>query len=238
MGLVISDDDLQQTRERLTRAIADAVEQAESVPDNTAAYQQADWLADELARGVSATSKLRARIARRWREAEGLSLAQLAQRIGLSRGRVGDMLRERGTARRPEPQPVVAVILTSPLGVLVSRRNDGVPPWGFITGEIEPGESASDAAIREMKEETGFDIVTGREIGRRIHPKTGRTLIYLAARPAPKADPASVTVEDERELAEVSWLSLEQASERMPDLFEPVRAYLARDPRRQIVRGS
>jgi len=235
---MISDDDLQETRERLTRAIADAVNEAESVPDNATAYQQADWLADELARGVSATSKLRSRIARRWRDAEGLSLAQLGQRLGLSRGRVGDMLRDRGTARTPEPQPVVAVILTSPLGVLVSRRNDGVPPWGFISGEIEPGESASDAAVREMKEEAGLDIITGREIGRRIHPKTGRTLIYVTARPAPGANPESVTVEDERELAEVRWVSLDEVGQRMPDLFEPVRAYLAREPRRQAARRN
>lgn len=231
-----SDDDLQRTRDELSRAIADAISEAESVPDNAAAYRQADWLADELARGVSATSKLRARIARRWRDAEGLSLAQLAQRIGLSRGRTGDLLRERGAARRPEPQPVVAVIVTSPLGVLASRRNDGVPPWGFISGEIEPGESASDAAAREMKEETGLNIATGREIGRRVHPKTGRTMVYLAARAAPGEDPASVRVLDDRELAEVRWLSLAELDERMRDLFEPVRAYLAREPRRQASR--
>lgn len=143
------------------------------------------------------------------------------------------MLRERGTARRPEPQPVVAVIVTSPLGVLASRRNDGVPPWGFVSGEIEPGESAVDAAVREMREETGLEIATGREIGRRVHPKTGRTMVYLAARPVSGEDPASVRVIDDRELAEVRWLSLAELDERMPDLFEPVRAYLAREPRRQ-----
>lgn len=231
-----SDDDLRRTRERVSRAISDAVAEAEAVEDNGAAYRQADWLADELARGVSATSRLRARIARRWRDAEGLSLAELAQRVGLSRGRVGDMLRERGTTRQPEPQPVVAVILTSPLGVLISRRNDGVPPWGFISGEIEPGESAADAAVREMKEETGLDVVTGREIGRRVHPVTGRTMVYLAARPSADADPAAVAVADDRELAEVRWVALDELDALLPGVYEPVRAYLIREPRRQSVR--
>ena len=235
---MISDEDLQQARDRLARAIADAVTQAESVTDNATAYRQADWLADELARGVSAAGKLRARIARRWRDGEGLSVAQLAQRIGLSRGRTGDLLRGRGAARPPEPQPVVAVIVTSPLGVLVSRRNDGTPPWGFISGEIEPGESAADAAVREMKEETGLEVTTGREIGRRVHPKTGRTMIYLAARAASGADPAAVTVVDDRELAEVRWASLGEMDELMPGAYEPVRAYLAREPRRQSVRRA
>src|ERR1700733_5736708 len=103
---MISDEDLQQTRDRLARAIADAVTQAESVADNPAAYRQADWLVAGLARGGSATRNRRARIARRGRDAEGLSVAQLAQRIGLSRGRTGDLLRDRGAARAPEPQPV------------------------------------------------------------------------------------------------------------------------------------
>lgn len=58
--VMISDDDLQRTRDSVSRAIADAVAEAEAVPDNAIAYRQADWLADELARGVSATSKLRA----------------------------------------------------------------------------------------------------------------------------------------------------------------------------------
>ncbi len=45
-------------------------------------------------------------------------------------------------AASPEPQPVVAAIVTSHLGVLAGRRNDGKPPWTFIAGEIDPGELA------------------------------------------------------------------------------------------------
>ena len=52
---------------------------------------------------------------------------------------------------KPEPQPVVAAIVTSDLGVLICRRNDGKPPWTFIAGEIEPGESPADAGVREVK---------------------------------------------------------------------------------------
>src|SRR5580692_6674761 len=82
----------------------------------------------------------------------------------------------RVTGRQPEPQPVVAAIITSPLGVLVGRRNDGSPPWTFIAGEVEPGESPEDAAVREVKEETGCLVTAGGVIGRRVHPKTGRTM--------------------------------------------------------------
>jgi len=127
----------------------------------------------------------------------------------------------------PERSPVVASIVTSDLGVLIGRRNDGKPPWTFIAGEIEPGESAADAAVREVKEETGLLVTAAeREIGRRVHPKTGRTMVYLACRPTGKLD---VFVGDEDELAEVKWASLDEVQELLPGLFEPVLAHLQRE---------
>jgi 8-oxo-dGTP pyrophosphatase MutT (NUDIX family) len=128
---------------------------------------------------------------------------------------------------KPEPAPVVAAIVTSNRGVLIGRRNDGKPPWTFIAGEIEPGESQADAAIREVKEETGLVVEAGaHEIGRRVHPKTGRTMIYLACTPTGKLD---AIVGDEDELAEVKWATLAEAEELLPGLFEPVHAHLVRE---------
>lgn len=129
-------------------------------------------------------------------------------------------------ATTPEHQPVVAAIVTSHRGVLAGKRNDGKPPWTFIAGEIEPGESAVDAAVREVKEETGLDVRAGhQEIGRRVHPKTQRTMIYLACTPTHGTD---VFVGDEEELAEVRWLSLIEVDTLMPGAFEPVREHLSR----------
>jgi 8-oxo-dGTP diphosphatase len=123
-------------------------------------------------------------------------------------------------------QPVVAVIVTSDRGVLVGRRNDGKPPWTFIAGEQEPGEPPEVTAIREVKEETTLRITTGGVIGERVHPKTGRTIIFLAAWPAHGTD---IYVGDEDELAEVRWVSLAEADELLPDMYEPVRDYLSRE---------
>ncbi|MFC6017826.1 NUDIX domain-containing protein [Plantactinospora solaniradicis] len=134
-------------------------------------------------------------------------------------------------ATRPEPSPVVAAIVTSRLGVLVGKRTDGNPPWTFIAGEIEPGESPADAATREVKEETGLLVRTAeREIGRRVHPKTGRTMIYLSCTPLGKLD---VFVGDEDELTEVKWASLAEAQELLPGIFDPVLDYLQRELRGQ-----
>ncbi len=124
----------------------------------------------------------------------------------------------------PEPQPVVAAIVTSSKGVLVARRNDGRPPWTFIAGEIEPGESPADAAVREVKEETGLRVAAGQVIGRRVHPKTGRTMVYMAATPTRGTD---AFVGDEEELAEIRWVTLAEADELMGGtIFEPVQEHL------------
>src|SRR5260370_35486325 len=108
----------------------------------------------------------------------------------------------------PAPQPVVAAIVTSGKGVLVARRRDDKPPWTFIAGEIEPGESPADAAVREVKEETGLLVTAGGVIRRRVHPKTRRTMGYMAAAPVPGPD---ALLGDGEELAEVRSLSLAQA---------------------------
>lgn len=124
------------------------------------------------------------------------------------------------------PRPVAAAIVVSPLGVLVGRRNDGKPPWTFIAGEVEPGETAPFAAVREVKEETGLEVRDTGEIGQRVHPATGRTMIYIAAVPV-RPNHLDVFVGDPQELAEVRWLTLAEADELLPGIFEPVRAYLA-----------
>jgi 8-oxo-dGTP diphosphatase len=127
------------------------------------------------------------------------------------------------TQRQPTAQPVVAAIVTSAEGVLVGRRNDRTPPWGFISGEIEPGELPEDAAVREVKEETGLEVRADQVIGERDHPATGRHMIYMAAEPTRGTE---VFVGDEAELAEVRWVSLADADELLPGMFGPVREYL------------
>jgi 8-oxo-dGTP diphosphatase len=120
-------------------------------------------------------------------------------------------------------QPVVAAIVTSRRGVLITGRKDGRPPWGFVTGEIEPDELPEDAAVREVKEETGLEVRAGEIIGERDHPQTGRHMIYMAARPVRGT---KVFVGDEAELAEVRWASVGETVELMPSMFGPVREYL------------
>ena len=95
-----------------------------------------------------------------------------------------------------------------------------------LLGEVEPGESPADAAIREAKEETGLIVAVSKTIGRRVHPKTGRTMIYLACIATHGTD---VHVGDLEELAEVRWLSLDEADKLLKGMYEPVREHLGRE---------
>ena len=127
-----------------------------------------------------------------------------------------------------DQQPVVAAIVTSDRGVLVGKRRDGKPPWTFIAGEqdVVKDDLPENTAEREVKEETGLLVRAGDVIGERVHPKTHRRMIYIAATPTHGTD---VFVGDEDELAEVRWVSLAEAGELLPGMFEPVREYLARE---------
>jgi 8-oxo-dGTP diphosphatase len=131
-------------------------------------------------------------------------------------------------AEEGSEQPIATAIVTSGLGVLVGRRRDGDPPWGFIAGEIEPGESPAHAAVREVKEEASLLIEVGGVIGERVHPKTHRRMIYLSATPTLGTD---VFVGDSDELTDVGWVSLAEADELMREygMYEPVREHLARE---------
>ncbi len=220
------DEQFSPTREGLSHALRDALDEAGAVADSETAYRQASWLVDVLSAATTASGRLRAAAARRMKDEGGLSLAQLGERLGVSKARAADMMRVT-QARQPEPPPVVAAIVTSELGVLAGRRNDNVPPWTFIAGQLQPGESVGDAAVREVKEETGLEVTPGRVLGRRVHPDTGRTMIYLVARPT-DSQQLDAYVGDEDELAEVRWLTLAEAEELLPEMYQPVRAYLSR----------
>jgi 8-oxo-dGTP pyrophosphatase MutT (NUDIX family) len=227
MGRMSSQDESSSTtRDELSRALRDALDEAEAITDSETAYRQASWLVDVLSAATTASGRLRAAAARRIKDEGGLSLSQLGERLGVSKARAADMLRV-PQSRRPEPPPVVAAIVTSELGVLAGRRNDETPPWTFIAGQLQPGESPGDTTAREVKEETGLEVIPGRVIGRRVHPETGRNMVYLAARPA---DPQQLEIHvgDEDELAEVRWLTLAEAEQLLPGMFAPVHAYLSR----------
>jgi 8-oxo-dGTP pyrophosphatase MutT (NUDIX family) len=100
------------------------------------------------------------------------------------------------------------------------------PPWTFIAGALEDGESPQQTAARECREETELTIEPGEGIGEGNHPKTGRHMVCVACRPV---NDTQIVVGDPDELAKVAWRGLADLDELMPyGVFEPAANHLQR----------
>ena len=92
------------------------------------------------------------------------------------------------TSPLPAPTPCVGVVCLRGDEVLLIRR--GRPPkqgeWSLPGGRIEPGERSTEAALRELREETGVEAeITGLlDVVDGLFPEAGRhyVLIDYAAR--------------------------------------------------------
>src|SRR3954470_24513128 len=83
----------------------------------------------------------------------------------------------------PDERPAIAaaVIVNDGQVLLVRRRvKEGQLSWQFPSGEVEPGETGDQAAVRETQEETGLTVRATGSRGERVPPNTGRTMIYTA----------------------------------------------------------
>lgn len=124
-----------------------------------------------------------------------------------------------------ERPAIAAAIVVHDSRVLMVRRRvrEGELSWQFPAGEVETGESSEDAAVRETQEEVGLTIKAVRVLGRRVHPKTGRAMVYIACEHVA----GTAQVVDAEEIAEVAWCEHQRLAELVPyGLFEPVQIHL------------
>jgi 8-oxo-dGTP diphosphatase len=126
------------------------------------------------------------------------------------------MLTEQGIA--------AAVVVHDGRVVLVRRRvTEGALRWQFPAGQIESGESADAAAIRETFEEVGLVVQYVRNLGERDHPITGRRMHYVEC----AVVEGTATVVDADELDAVEWCGQSALLQRIPDgVFGPVQSRL------------
>ncbi|MFE0887884.1 NUDIX hydrolase [Streptomyces rochei] len=129
------------------------------------------------------------------------------------------------TETTTEKPGISAAIIVSEGRVLMVRRrvSEGELMWQFPAGQIEDGEAAEDAAVRETVEETGLVVTSIKLLGERVHPKTGRLMSYTACEPVQ----GEARVADEEELDAVAWVAHSEIREYVPyGLFGPVQEYL------------
>ncbi|NLT96323.1 MAG: NUDIX domain-containing protein [Clostridia bacterium] len=64
-----------------------------------------------------------------------------------------------------EIRPGVAVIIFNKKGEVLLQKRADFNLWGIPSGHVEPGETVTDAAVREVLEETGLLVKIVRLIG-------------------------------------------------------------------------
>jgi 8-oxo-dGTP pyrophosphatase MutT (NUDIX family) len=220
------DGEISRIREAFARATA-AIHAWPSAQEKQDAIRA---LADLLRDLQGETAAFRAYEASCLMDEHGLTRDELAAFLGVSGPRVSQIIsaaRKKGNPvteplTLPEQPHVALAIITSDQGVLVARRHDGIPPYTFIGGEILDGETAADALRRKVEAEAGLHARTVRFIGRRLHPKTSRVMVYGHV----EVDPGEPVLGDPEDLAEVRWVSIDETRELMPDMYGPVRMYL------------
>lgn len=87
--------------------------------------------------------------------------------------------------------------------------------WSWPKGKLEPGEHFQTAAVREVKEETGLDIVLGIPLPTaryRIPDVTTKTVKYWAARVPDGIHPRPPRP---KEVDRTEWVSAEEADRRL-----------------------
>jgi 8-oxo-dGTP diphosphatase len=214
----------------LREAFARATAAIKAWPNATEAWQAANELTDLIGELRGEAAGFRGHLAAYLLDYHNVTITELAAFMGVSRARASQIIaaaRERGNpvtepTSLPEQPHVALAIITSDLGVLVAKRRDGIPPWTFLGGEIQPGESSGDALRRRVQAEAGLTVTGTHFIGRRIHPKTSRVMVYGHV----TVEPGEPQLGDPEDLSEVRWVSVDETRTLMPDMYGPVRQYL------------
>jgi mutator protein MutT len=61
--------------------------------------------------------------------------------------------------------PGVSAVIRNEQGAILVQRREDDGGWSLPAGAIDPGESPAEALTREVKEETGLDVVPERLLG-------------------------------------------------------------------------
>lgn len=121
--------------------------------------------------------------------------------------------------------PIAAAVIVNNGEVLMVRRRveERDLSWQFPAGKVQPGESGDDAAVRETQEETGLTVRAVGRLGSRVHPTTGRVMLYVAC----EVVSGTAYVAAERELAEVAWCDRATLAGKLSFSFHgPVQEHL------------
>ena len=112
----------------------------------------------------------------------------------------------------PPPQLCVGAVVVDDERLLLVRRGRGpaAGEWAVPGGRVEAGETMAEAVVREVREETGLDVVCEELVGwvERITAEHHFVIFDFRARPL---DPAGPRAGDDA--AEAAWVPLGDVAE-------------------------
>src|SRR6478672_7623769 len=118
------------------------------------------------------------------------------------------------SASRPgDVRAAGAVVLRKGRVLLVHRP--AYDDWSFPKGKLDPGETSTAAAVREVGEETGLRVRLGVPLSRQSYPNGTRTKVvdYWVGRTVGDHDVSGYQVNSE--IDEVAWVPLDRADQRL-----------------------
>ncbi len=121
-------------------------------------------------------------------------------------------------------EKIVVGIVVSDSRVLMVLRSviEDNLSWVFPGGKVLDSEGEEAAVLREISEETGLICKVTQKLGERIHPNSGKMIIYFAC------EYVSGELNDSSsEIERVEWVDIKQVKERITsDLFDKVEDFL------------
>ena len=113
-----------------------------------------------------------------------------------------------GTEHFPRTDPAVIMLVTDPDDRCLLARNAAWPGRrvSILAGFVEPGESAEQAVIREVAEETQIKVTNVRYVGSQPWPMPRSLMLGFRAE-APAGQAIAV---DREEIAEAHWFSRDE----------------------------
>jgi len=117
----------------------------------------------------------------------------------------------------PATISIIAAVVHNGKVLVVNEKSKKKNGYKFVTGYVDEGETMEEAVIREVKEETGLDVVVKGLIGvRHLNRfKYGNHDISFAFLATPKTDNVD-TVPDMEEIEKVSWITIEEFKQHPP----------------------
>ena len=123
-----------------------------------------------------------------------------------------------GATHYPRTDPAIIVLVQRGERALFGRKPEWPPNrYSTIAGFVEPGESAEQAVVREVEEETGIDVTAVRYHSSQPWPFPGSLMLGYHA----QAGSERISLNDQ-ELEDALWLSREALASRIEQgLFVP-----------------